>query len=753
MSTLVEIAPVPPVPLHDLLTYAIPDSLRGRVHPGVRVRMPLGRQTRTGVVAAFAESLPTGTLRSVLEVLDPEPFLPGDLLELCRWTARYYLAPLAEVIAAIVPAALPAPARQRIVRLVRRLEPAEEDVLARRAPARARAYRALLGAPQEELDAASARASSAGAGALRALVSAGVAEWVVRERARPASPEPAAEDGAGRRFELSTAQRAAADALAQAIRDAIPSSFLLHGVTGSGKTEVFLDAAECTLAAGRDVVMLVPEIALTHQLVERVRERFGGAVAVLHSALGPRARWDEWRRIRSREARVVVGARSAVFAPLGRLGLVVVDEEHDAAYKQEEGLRYNARDLAVVRARLAGAVAVLASATPSAESYQAARDGRHRLLSLPERPTAHPLPAVELVDMRGVRERRGTSTARRRDSGGIRLLSDDLRRVLEENLARGGQTLVFLNRRGFAVYLQCPACGTAVSCPHCSVTLAWHRAQGALVCHHCQHRRRPPPTCPACGGGELEAFGAGTEQIEAALKACYPLAAVERLDRDAAQRLGAQRRILQEWRAGTTDILVGTQMVSKGHDVPGVTLVAVLLADLSLNVPDFRAAERTLQLLVQVAGRAGRGAAAGRVVVQTFRPEHPSLVASVAHDYAGFMAGELARREALGYPPFARLVNVRFDGRDTAAVERAARDLAARLRRRARELGLGEEAVLGPAPPPLERVRGRYRWQILLRSANVPALRNLARTARAAEAAARRAHLRLAIDVDPYSML
>jgi len=371
-----------------------------------------------------------------------------------------------------------------------------------------------------------------------------------------------------------------------------------------------------------------------------------------------------------------------------------VDEEHDAAYKQEEGLRYNARDLAVVRARLAGAVVVLASATPSAESYRAALDGRHRLLGLPERPTAHSLPAVDVVDLRGLTD----------DRKGPRLVSEELRRALEANLAAGGQTLVFLNRRGFAVYLQCAGCGAALDCPLCSVTLAWHRAARALVCHHCRHTRRPPAACPACGTGTLEAFGVGTEQIEAALRACYPLAVVDRLDRDAAQRLGAQRRILRDWRAGATDILVGTQMVSKGHDVPGVTLVAVLLADLSLNVPDFRAAERTFQLLVQVAGRAGRGDAPGRVVLQTFRPEHPSVAAAAHHDYAGFMARELDRRRTLGYPPFARLVNLRLDGHDGAAVERAeVADVVARIGERGHRQRSGRSSR--PAPPQRQRQR------------------------------------------------
>jgi primosomal protein N' (replication factor Y) len=738
MGELVEIAPVPPVPRLDLLTYRVPEALSGRIEPGMRVRVPLGRQMRTGVVAGFAASPPAGELRSVLEILDADPFLPPDLLELCRWAARYYLASLAEVIATIVPAAVPRPARERVVRLARRLDPAEERALLRRAPARAAAYRALVAAPAGELCGPAARAAGIGAPVLGALVAAGVA--TVFERETP----PAAPLAAGSaRPALTPRQQDAVRTIADALARGTPATFLLHGVTGSGKTEVFLAAAEAARTAARDVVMLVPEIALTHQLVERVRGRFGAEVAVLHSGLGLRQRWDEWRRIRRGVARVVVGARSAVFAPVARLGLVVVDEEHDPAYKQEEGLRYNARDLAVVRSRFAGGVAVLASATPSAESYHAARAGRYTLLALPERPTAHPLPAVEVVDLRG----------RPRDPGGPRLFSPELRRALEATLARGEQTLVFLNRRGFATYLQCSACGTPAACPHCSVTLTWHRAAGALVCHHCHHHRRPPPTCPGCGAGALEAFGVGTEQIEAALRACYPLASVDRLDRDAAQRTGVQRRILREWRAGTTDILVGTQMVSKGHDVPGVTLVAVLLADLSLNVPDFRAGERTLQLLVQVAGRAGRGAAPGRVIVQTFRPGHPSVAAAARHDYAGFMAGELERRRVLGYPPFTRLVHLRLDGRDAASVERAARGVAAWSRRQARALELGDDAVLGPASAPLARVRGRHRWQLLLRSADPRRLRALAGAVRGLAPALARARVRLTIDVDPYSML
>ncbi|HXJ36467.1 MAG TPA: primosomal protein N' [Candidatus Eisenbacteria bacterium] len=738
MNGLVEIAPLPPVPQHDLFTYLVPTAMREHIQVGMRVRVPLGRQTRTGLVAGFTADAPArGDVRTVLDLLDTAPFVPADLLELCRWTARYYLASLAEVIGTIVPGRVPEATQELGVRLLRRLDPEEEERLLRRAPARAAAYRALAGTAAGALLARDAQAAGIRSDAIRGLVIAGLAERFQQpaERTAPAQPAPAP------RPPLTSEQQAAADAIADAVRTGQHASFVLHGITGSGKTEVFLAAAEATLAAGRDVLVLVPEIALTHQAVARVRERFGDTVAVLHSGLGPRERWSEWRRIVTREARVVVGARSAVFAPVGRLGLVVVDEEHDGSYKQEDGIRYHARDLAVVRARLAGGVVVLASATPSAETYHAATTGRHRLLELHARPTAQPLPAVDLVDLRG---------RPRTDEPG--LFSDELRAALDETIARGEQALVFLNRRGFATYLQCPSCGATASCPHCSVTLTWHRARGALACHHCQFHRRPPARCESCQGPPLEAYGIGTERIEATLRAAHPGVNVERLDRDVAARAGAQRRILRDWHDGSISVLVGTQMVSKGHDVPGVTLVAVLLADQSLNVPDFRAAERTFQLLVQVAGRAGRGARAGRVIVQTLRPTHPSLVAARTHDYRAFVTEELARRKALGYPPFARLVLLRLDGKVDAGVERAARGLAQRLRAQARALGMGDEAVLGPAPPPVERVRGRYRWQLLLRHADVRSLRALARAARGLAREIRQRGLRLVVDVDPVSM-
>ena len=484
MHGLVEIAPLPPIPQHDLLTYTVPLELQDRIQLGMRVRVPLGRQTRTGVVAGFASTPPgDAQLRAILDLLDSGPFLTPDLLELCRWTARYYLASLADVIGTIVPTRLPSPSTVPELRVRQALDPAALATLSRKAPARAAAYRLLVDAADHTMLVRDVEAAGIGAGAIRGLIEAGIAE----KRLRPDTEADLPPARPGRPLVLTPAQESAAAAIAATLGHDEHACFLLHGITGSGKTEVYLNAAEHALAGDRGVIILVPEIALTHQAVTRVRARFGSGVAVLHSGLGPRERWDAWRRLASGKARVVIGARSAVFAPVARLGLVIVDEEHDGAYKQEEGVRYHARDLAVVRARLAGATAVLASATPSAESYQAALDGRHRLLELASRPTAQPLPAVEVIDLRSV-----PCTA---ESG---LVSTGLRDALAHTLTQGEQALVFLNRRGFATYLQCPGCGTTASCPHCSVTLTWHRSRGALACHHCQFQRRPPTRCDAC---------------------------------------------------------------------------------------------------------------------------------------------------------------------------------------------------------------------------------------------------------------
>jgi primosomal protein N' (replication factor Y) len=524
--------------------------------------------------------------------------------------------------------------------------------------------------------------------------------------------------------------------------------FLLHGVTGSGKTEVYLRAIESARQAGRQSLILIPEISLTPQLIDRLTARFPGRVGVLHSALTGAERWSHWWRIARGGADVVIGARSAVFAPLPRLGLIIVDEEHDPSYKQEDGLRYNGRDVAVVRAKQIACPVILGSATPAVESYENCRQGRYRLLKMPERVQSRPLPKIELVDLRAQ-----ARTAVSDDSGAHRLISRELADALSENYAKSRQTLIFLNRRGFANYLQCRFCGHPLSCAYCSVTLTLHMQRKSLCCHHCNFRRPVTDVCPACGNAGLAGIGAGTEQIEQALHRLVPAARLARMDRDTTSKRGSHEGLIRRWEKGEIDILLGTQMITKGHDVRGVTLVGALLADVSLNLPDFRAAERTFQLLSQVGGRSGRGDDPGRVIVQTFAPDHYAMRHLLRHDYEGFFAEEIEFRRTLNYPPFCRLVSLRVDGPKADEIERKAKTLAEGLRA---QLARNEKwrrqiEVLGPAPAPILKLRSRYRWQLLLKGKQSSALLELASHAR--RLLPRSRVCRLHIDVDPYSML
>jgi primosomal protein N' (replication factor Y) len=789
------------------LDYRLPPAC-GPVVAGTRVLVPLGTRRSMGLVIEIGEEPGEGTaLRDVLAVLDREPVLDASLLALVRWMADYYLSTLGEALATVLPGALrvdtervaalqnggPADGaalpvleqrivtalategecaaaglgrrfgtgvphalrrlqRRGLVRVVERLrgetaptrrlrfyEAAvhvgdDDSRLSRRGALRT-LYAYLRDHPLRRASAHELRHSFANAAAkLRELVGAGLVRVREEEAYRTVLPPLAAVD---RPAALTPAQQAAVDAITGALAEGFVA-WLLWGVTGSGKTEVYLRTAAALRAQRRSALILVPEISLTHQLVERVRSRFGDAVAVLHSRLGTGERWDEWRRIARGEARIAIGARSAVFAPLRDLGLIIVDEEHDPAYKQTDGLHYHGRDVAVMRAKLAGCPLILGSATPSMESLFNARRGRYRLLELPERVAARPLPPVHLLDLRSGAGRHSEP------------LTATLTAALAANLAAGGQSLLFLNRRGFANFLQCRACGDPVMCPNCSVTLTFHQRWRALRCHYCDHTIPPPPRCATCGEPALEAWGVGTEQLEALLRARLPGARIARMDRDTTRRKGSQEALLRAWSAGGLDVLIGTQMITKGHDVAGVTLVGVVHADASLNFPDFRAAEHTFQLLAQVAGRAGRGDRPGRVFVQTLQPGHYSLQAAAAHDFSRFAEAELAARREVGYPPFARLVLLRAEGVDLVEVER----LAAAAARALRDGAAGRCTVLGPAPAPLERLRQRHRRQVLVRGRSGAALRAcVAEALPALRAAARAADVRLVVDVDPQSML
>ena len=808
-ADLIEVAVA--LPIAGTFHYRVPPRLADRAGVGARVLVPFGSRRVTGVVARAPAGAPppaAGRVLDVADVLGDDP-LPPEVVALCLWIAEYYEAPPGEALRAALPAgsqvsasdvvtpteagaaaaagqggALPARRRDLLARIAAagrlprvkipraraadldalvaaglvivgtaraeaRTRPRTERVarladdvvldeaLARlaRAPRRAAVVQALAAGPRPTAELV---ASIPGAGAaLRELARAGVA---VVERVEAAPRVAATPD-----LPAAATPPALTDAQAQAlvqIRAVAAGGFgaiLVHGVTGSGKTEVYLHAIADVLAAGKTALVLVPEISLTPQLAARFRARFGDQVAVLHSGLTDRERLDEWLRLRRGHARIALGARSAVFAPVADLGIVVVDEEHDGSFKQDEGVRYHGRDVALVRAQRAGAVCVLGSATPSLESYAAALAGRYTLAEMPGRATARPLPAVEVVDLR------------RYLPDDDAMLSAPLAAALEETLAAGDQAIVFLNRRGFATFVLCRACGQAFRCPHCAVSLTYHQHADRLLCHYCGFGQRVPETCPACGAkGAIERKGLGTEKVAGALAERFPRARIARLDRDVASGARAEA-VLARVARREVDLLVGTQMVTKGHDFPGVTLVGVLCADTGLTLPDFRAAERTFQLLTQVAGRAGRGDRAGRVIVQTYRPEAPAVALAAHHDFAGFFAAEVEARAELGYPPHGRVVAVRIDGADPGAVAATAERLAAlAVALAGREPPDAEVLVRGPAPAPLARLRGRTRWQIWLRGPDRAALRRVVRGLAAAEVAG---GVRVGVDVDPVSAL
>ena len=519
------------------------------------------------------------------------------------------------------------------------------------------------------------------------------------------------------------------------------AAFLLFGVTSSGKTEVYLHFIAQQLERGKNALVLVPEISLTPQLAARFRARFGDQVAVLHSGLSQAERFSQWRLIRKGQLRIVVGARSAVFAPMGNLGVIIVDEEHDSSFKQETGVRYNARDLALMRARVCDAVAVLGSATPSLESFNGAKQGRLGLLTMRHRATPRPLPRVEVVDLRTY------------NTGKEGILSAPMSAALEQTLANGEQAILFLNRRGFSSFVLCKSCGHIIRCRNCSVSMTYHRkGRERIICHYCGYAEGLPTRCPACAADKLGLMGLGTERVEEALTQRFPSARVARLDRDTAQGKGL-RTILAAVRKREVDILVGTQMVTKGHDFPDVTLVGVICADLGLHFPDFRAGERTFQLLTQVAGRAGRGERPGKVLVQTYSPQHASLRCAQEHDYEAFYNQEILSRDELGYPPVGHLTTAHLSGPKADEVARAARRLASQARDLGREESLGTVSILGPAEAPLQKLKGKTRWLMLLKAPTRAPLRRMVAGLQVWVTGSDLGKVRVHFDVDPLSML
>jgi primosomal protein N' (replication factor Y) len=790
VTDLVEVAI--PEPFQAPFTYRLTGD--ASAERGVRVVVPFGGRRMIGVVVGSGgavKGVPNGrALKDVLQVLDEAPLVAPPLLDLAEWVVGHYLAPPGECYRLVLPPA-GVRASRAVVRLARREERPDDPVvkalaggplklstLARRlgrdpqarvsrlraegivaleqdlrAPGfRERQVAVRSGLPFEPAGRAQAellaRLAAAGGrarvadlvrerpslrGAVGRLVEQGVLRLEDERVGRLPAGLPAIETTA---LTPTEDQEAVLRVLIAAVESGGFQPFLLHGVTGSGKTEVYLRAVERALALGKGAIVLVPEIALTPMLVRAARARFGATVSVLHSELATGERHDEWWRTREGEARVVVGARSAVFAPVADLGLVIVDEEHDGSYKQDESPRYNARDVAVVRARLEGCPVVLGSATPSVESHANALKGKYTRLALPERIGPQGLPRVEIVDRRAVLR-----------AGGDAILSPPLREALEARLARGEQSLVLLNRRGYATSLLCRECGQQASCPNCSVSLTLHHGGRSVLCHYCGHETSTPTRCPSCKGAYLRLSGFGTERVVEAVAAALPKARVERLDSDSARRRGAVAKALAAFEAGELDVLVGTQMIAKGHDFPRVTLVGVIDADVGLGFADFRSAERTFQLLTQVAGRAGRGATAGEVILQSHWPDHYALEFACAQDYAGFFERELEFRRTMGYPPSAALVNVIVRSSDGDKAQAEADALARVLRAAAP----GRYRVLGPARAPLARLRSEHRVQILLKG-HRPAMREAVHQALIARYGPQR-WSGIAVDIDPLNVM
>ena len=732
-----------PVPGLGLLTYRVPDNLPRPV-VGARVVVPLGSRIVTGIVMddASASTVADDAMKAVKEVMDADAFVPAEIVDLARWTAEYYAAGPGDTITAVLPP-------------MARGGRSDAHKTMRVAAITAIGHEALAGGDltDKQRDALELLAGTPTGISTPELASRGIAADAVTRLAKRGFISLRADRVDRDPFDVAAAKDVAVDpsraltseqdaALVRLRGFAEAGRFqvaLLHGVTGSGKTEIYVRLAMSVRDAGRRALLLVPEIALTPVVTSLFRAAFGDRVAIQHSGLSDGERHDQWQRIRRGDVDVVIGTRSAVFAPLERVGLIVVDEEHDGSYKQDESPRYNGRDVAIVRGQRADALVVLGSATPSMESYQNAMSGRYERIVLERRVLDRPLAAVTVVDMR----------EEYAESGPDVVISRALSEALAATLSRREQALVLLNRRGFATAIFCRQCAGTFDCPNCSVSLVVH-GEGAsrrARCHYCNYTMRVPSTCPKCAGPYLEQAGYGTERVEAEVKRICPGARVARLDRDSIRRKGALTSILSKFRKGEIDVLVGTQMIAKGHDFPRVTLVGVVSADVGLGMADFRASERTFQLLTQVVGRAGRGEEPGQAIVQTIYPDHYSIQLARDQNYRAFFDKEIEFRKTMRYPPLVAMINTVIRSRTFAGAMDDAGDLVQRLRAGAEQAGL---RVLGPAPAPLGRLRGEYRMQVLLKGANRKKMREVLQEAMAARPDLER---RVVVDVDPVSVL
>ncbi|HAP32567.1 MAG TPA: primosomal protein N' [Firmicutes bacterium] len=725
--------------------YSVPPHLREKVQPGCRVLVPFRSSKVSAIVVSLGQEKGVHVLRDILAAPEPDPVLTPEMLQLSDWLAGYFydrrieairlcLPPLSQLEASSTAGAIfedyVLPQVERSVLL------AESLRLSKRALRQSLLLGCLAQAVPEGLPWGELRRKTgASKDSLHALAGRGLVRLcsMPRERLPLATPLRDSETLLFTREQAEVWQEISSSLAGQRC------PILLHGITGSGKTEIYYHTAAAVLNQGKTALILVPEIALTPQLIAAFRGRFTGCFALLHSSLSPGERSDQWWRVKKGEAQVVLGARSAVFAPLENIGLIVLDEEHEHTYRQGDGPRYHARDVARWRAEYHGAQLLLGSATPSLETYQEARKGRIKLLELKERVGGRPLPAVQVVDMRQEFQR-----------GNRKIFSRLLIRAIQETLFRKEQLILFLNRRGFAGFQLCRSCGYVMQCPSCSVSLTYHTDPEHLQCHFCGYRCLPEASCPGCSSIYLRHFGLGTQRVEKAVRQIFPQANILRMDSDATKVKDAHRKIWEAFQQGDASVLIGTQMIAKGLDFPNVTLVGVIAADITLNLPDFRAGERTFQLLTQVAGRAGRGDKKGEVIIQTYNPEHYSIRKAAAHNYDAFMQEELRRREDLAYPPFGELLLFTCSALVESTAAAGALELRSRLEQRV-SLEEGEE-ILGPAPAPLKKIRDYYRFHLLLKGKSLEKKSGMIRII-VWELRAKLKDTRITVDFNPLMML
>lgn len=733
-------------PMRRYFDYVIPERMRGLVNVGGRVEVPFGHQKSVlgYCVGLRKESdVPENKLKEIRKPVDDEPLFTRKMLRLARWMADYYHCAMGEAMAAAVPSAVHSKRKRKTVQSARLLLEKEDakkkaDEIFDRSPAQSKALRTLASMGDEPSVVELKRAAGVSRSSIKALARKDLIEIgkKVVEREDPlAGVDAELEDP----YELTREQQAAYDTITRRIERGRFDVMLLHGVTGSGKTEVYLQAIAEVVNEGKQAIVLVPEISLTPQTVRHFRSRFRN-LAVLHSRLTESQRRHYWHQIRAGEADVVIGARSAIFAPVPELGLLVIDEEHENSFKQDSVPRYHARDVGIMRAKYDDALVVLGTATPSLESYYNAQTGKYTSLHLHKRIADRPMPPVEIVDMRD--EWKG--------HGEPRVISHELEDRMRYTLKEDHQVILFLNRRGYSPTVKCPRCGQCTECSRCEITLSYHQEINVVKCHYCGLERRPPPRCPECGCEDLMYGGTGTERVERAVDELFPESRALRMDSDTMKTRTAHEETLARFRSGEAQILVGTQMIAKGLDFPTVTTVGVVNSDVSLHLPDFRCRERTFQLLAQVAGRTGRGPAGGRVILQTFLPDDESIRAAARHDYERFAENELEMRRRLRYPPFGRMVRFVCRGKKRNEIADYMTDLVDRLQKLCRVAEDGSQ-VLGPAPAPISRIKRRFRYHALLKCPNSASVHQ-----RLGEL---EGHLKgpsgakVVIDVDPMSML